>query len=109
MNDTIAWVTNNPAVAAAVIWPILSAVVNLLLKQHTVDEWIEFADKSPRSAALIRLFRAAGLDPKKTLNALIVFINGKADRLNLPSQPRSSLRPPAAPPAAEAPVEKPNA
>lgn len=102
MNDLIAWVSNNPAVAAAVGWPILSAIVNMLLKQHTVDEWIAFADKNPRLAALTRLFRAAGLDPKKTLQALVAFINGKAENLNLPSQPRAKSVPPP-------PAETPNA
>jgi hypothetical protein len=100
MHDMIKWVTDNPAVATAVIWPILSAIVNMLLKQHTVEEWIEFADKNPRSAALVRLFRAAGLDPKKTLVAMIAFINGKADNLSVPSQPRSKASiPPQAPSA----------
>jgi len=102
MQQLLKFVTENPTMAAAIGWPILSAIVNLLLKQHTVDEWIAFADKNPRLAALTRLFRAAGLDPTKTVQALVAFINGKAENLTVPSQPRAKSVPPP-------PAETPNA
>jgi len=94
VQELIKWASENPAVAAAVGWPVLSAIVNLLLKQHTIDEWVELAEKKPRTAALIKFFRGAGLDPRKTLAALVAFINGKADKLHPPSQPSTPPPPP---------------
>jgi hypothetical protein len=99
MQDLIKYITENPAASAAIMWPILSAVVNVMLKQHTVEEWIVFAEKRPRSAAVIRFFRSAGLDPKKAIVAAVAVINAKADKLNTPSQPRTPTAPPELPSA----------
>jgi hypothetical protein len=88
MQDVVKWATENPAAAAAVFWPVLSGVINLLLKQHTVDEWVTLAEQRPRTAALIKFVRGAGLDPRKTLAALAAFVQGKADKLHTPSQPK---------------------
>lgn len=93
VQEIIQWTSENPVAVAAVVWPLLSGIVNLLLKQHTIDEWVELAEKRPRTAALIKFFRGAGLDPKKSLAALVAFINGKADQLHPPSQPSPSVRP----------------
>lgn len=99
MQDIIKYITENPAASAAVIWPILSAIVNVLLKQHTIDEWIVFAEERPRAAAVIRFFRSAGLDPKKAIVSAVAVINAKADKLNTPSQPRAP-KSPTVPPSA---------
>jgi hypothetical protein len=44
VQEIVKWMSENPAVAATIVWPLLSGIVNLL-PSSTIDEW-----ELPRSA-----------------------------------------------------------
>lgn len=59
-------------------WLILSGAVNVLFWFRTPEDWVKFAEKNPKAARFIRIMRAAGFDPVKTLVHLKALINAKA-------------------------------
>lgn len=61
----------------AIAWPIVSAVLNVLLRTRTPEEWVERCEKYPRFAALTRLVRSVGLDPVKMVKAIGELVAGK--------------------------------
>ena len=61
----------------ALAWPIVSAVLNVILRTRTPEEWVERCEKYPRFAALTRLVRSVGLDPVKMVQALGELVAGK--------------------------------
>ena len=60
----------------ALAWPIVSAVLNVLLRTRTPEEWIERCEKYPRFAAFTRLVRSVGLDPVKMVKAIGELVAG---------------------------------
>ena len=60
----------------AIAWPIVSAVLNVLLRTRTPEEWVERCEKQPRLAALTRLVRSVGLDPVKMVKAIGELVAG---------------------------------
>lgn len=54
----------------ALVWPVLSAIINAAFRAKTPDEWASVCEQSPRFAGLIRLCRAIGLDVHKAFEAL---------------------------------------
>lgn len=61
----------------ALAWPIVSAVLNVILRTRTPEEWVERCEKYPRFAAFTRLVRSVGLDPVKMVQALGELVAGK--------------------------------
>jgi len=61
----------------AIAWPIVSAVLNVILRTRTPEEWVERCDRYPRFAALTRLVRSVGLDPVKMVKAIGELVAGK--------------------------------
>ena len=61
--DTVPW-------WVALAWPAFTAVVNVVLRTRTPEEWVARCEESPRLAAFTRLLRATGLDPVKMVQAL---------------------------------------
>ena len=61
----------------AIAWPIVSAVLNVILRTRTPEEWVERCEKYPRFAAFTRLVRSVGLDPVKMVQALGELVAGK--------------------------------
>lgn len=61
----------------ALAWPIVSAVLNVILRTRTPEEWVERCEKQPRLAAFTRLVRSVGLDPVKMVQALGELVAGK--------------------------------
>ena len=61
----------------ALAWPIVSAVLNVVLRTRTPEEWVERCEKQPRLAAFTRLVRSIGLDPVKMVKALGELVAGK--------------------------------
>lgn len=61
----------------ALAWPIVSAVLNVILRTRTPEEWVERCEKYPRFAAFTRLVRSVGLDPVKMVKALGELVAGK--------------------------------
>ena len=61
----------------ALAWPIVSAVLNVVLRTRTPEEWVERCEKQPRLAAFTRLVRSIGLDPVKMVQALGELVAGK--------------------------------
>lgn len=60
------------------VWPIATALLNIVLRKKTAKEWVAFAEKRPRSAGIIRLLRATGLDPAKAAKSLKEAVKGEA-------------------------------
>ena len=60
----------------AIAWPIVSAVLNVILRTRTPEEWVERCEKYPRFAALTRLVRSVGLDPVKMVKAIGELVAG---------------------------------
>ena len=60
----------------ALAWPIVSAVLNVVLRTRTPEQWIERCEKQPRLAAFTRLVRSVGLDPVKMVQALGELVAG---------------------------------
>ncbi len=58
-------------------WPIVSAVLNVILRTRTPEQWVERCEKQPRLAAFTRLVRSVGLDPVKMVQALGELVAGK--------------------------------
>jgi hypothetical protein len=52
---------------ATVGWPILSAVLNVLLRKKTSEQWEAWAEKKPGMALVVELMRALGADPSKAM------------------------------------------
>lgn len=60
----------------AIAWPIVSAVLNVLLRTRTPEEWVARCENYPRLAAFTRLVRSVGLDPVKMVQALGELVAG---------------------------------
>lgn len=58
-------------------WPVVSAVLNVVLRTRTPEQWVERCERSPRLAAFTRLVRSVGLDPVKMVQALGELTEGK--------------------------------
>ena len=61
----------------AIAWPIVSAVLNVILRTRTPEQWVERCEKQPRLAALTRLVRSVGLAPVTMVQALGELVAGK--------------------------------
>ena len=65
-----------PLSTFALAWPIVSAVLNVILRTRTPEQWVERCEKQPRLAAPTRLVRSVGLDPVKMVQALGELVAG---------------------------------
>lgn len=54
----------------SLVWGVLSGALNVLFWFKSPEEWVSFAERNPRSAAVIRLLRGWGFDPMKGLVAI---------------------------------------
>lgn len=63
---------------ATVGWPILSAVLNVLLRKKTPEQWEAWAEKKPGMALVVELMRALGADPSKAMVAAQRYARRKA-------------------------------
>jgi hypothetical protein len=66
MSGFAKWAQDNAALLA-ILWPLLTALVTILFKPRTDDE---YAKLPPRVAAFLKLVAALGLDVPKVLEAL---------------------------------------
>jgi len=76
---------------ATVGWPIISAVLNILLRKKTPEQWEAWAEKKPGMALAVELMRALGADPSKALTAAQRYARRKAGVL--PAAPPPELPP----------------
>ena len=63
-----------------VAWPVLTMLLNVALRKKTPEQWVAYANQNPRTAALIRLISATGLDPTKAMRAIQQLVKGAADK-----------------------------
>lgn len=66
-------------------WPIVSAVLILVLRSRTPEQWVALGETSPRWQGVIRLLRAVGLDPAKAVAALVQIVTARAPAATPPS------------------------
>ena len=50
-------------------WPLITALMNVMLRRKTAEEWERWAMSKPALAFLVEMSRAAGVDPTKVLIA----------------------------------------
>lgn len=60
----------------AIAWPIATAVLNVILRTRTPEQWVERCESHPRLAAFTRFLRATGLDPVKMVQSIGEFVAG---------------------------------
>lgn len=58
------------------IWPALSALLNIVLRARTAEQWAFMCSEMPRLAASLRLLRALGVDPAKAIRAAQELVAG---------------------------------
>lgn len=61
----------------AVVWPIVSGILNVVLRTATAEEWIARGERWPRFAALTKLLRRYGVNPVGTMEQLKQLVAGK--------------------------------
>ncbi len=61
----------------AVVWPIASGILNVVLRTATAEEWIARGERFPRFAALTKLLRRYGVNPVGTLEQFKQLVAGK--------------------------------
>lgn len=61
-----------------ILWPAASAILILLLRSRTPEQWVALGEKRPRVQGAIRLLRALGVDPVKAVAALQQIVTGRA-------------------------------
>lgn len=62
---------------AVFIWPVLTGLLNIILRARTPEQWVALGEDYPRVAGFIRLMRAVGLDPAKAVSGLIEITTGR--------------------------------
>ena len=65
------------AAMAAIAWPVVTGLVNLVLGQKSDEEWVAFAERSPKLAAVSKFLKAAGLNPVGVVKAVRGFFARK--------------------------------
>lgn len=70
-----------PVFMALVGWPVISAVLNVMLWKKTPEQWETWALTSPKGALVVELLRGFGMNPTKSLPALKAYSDRKAGRL----------------------------
>ena len=58
------------------IWPALSALLNVVLRARTAEQWAFMCEEMPRLAAALRLLRALGVDPVKAVRSVQELVAG---------------------------------
>lgn len=58
------------------LWPALSAMLNIVLRARTAEQWAFMCEEMPRLAAGIRLLRALGVDPAKAIRSVQELVAG---------------------------------
>jgi hypothetical protein len=74
MRQALDWVLAHPAEC----WLMLSAIINLLLRVRSAEQWVALCERHPKGAAVARLVRALGVDPAGAIRALALLVSGKA-------------------------------
>lgn len=90
MQEIAKFAAAHPELMAAIVWPVLSAVITALFKPRTPEEYAALATNWPRLAAFLQLVGALGIDPVKAVVALKKIPKGKS----LPPPPPPAPRPP---------------
>lgn len=63
---------------ALAVWPALSLVLILVLRTRSPEAWVQLGEHQPRVQGLIRMLRAAGLDPVKLVAGFLQVVTGRA-------------------------------
>lgn len=82
MPDLMTWLQNywkvHGVIGLMAGWLVFSSVLNVLLSLKPAEFWIAFAEANPKLAAIVRMVRAAGIDPMAALKALQVYFDEKS-------------------------------
>jgi uncharacterized membrane protein YkgB len=81
-----AWITT-AAVVASSVWTIVSAIVNVCFRFKTPEEWLQFVERAPRGALVIKVTRAWGVDPLKGLKVIRDYAAAREPKRTLSDRP----------------------
>lgn len=70
-------ITGSPIVEA-LIWPLLTAIINAFLMKRSPEEWEAWALKKPGLAFMVEILRAIGCYPSKILIAIQRYLARRA-------------------------------
>lgn len=84
-SQILAWLSAHWTAA----WPVVSALLVLLLRSRTPEQWVALGESSPRLQGVVRLLRAVGLDPAKAVSALVQIVTAR-----VPDRPLPVIAPP---------------
>ena len=70
MNALSTFMDSHPQLAAAVVWPLLTALITWAFKPRSADELSQLAAQSPRLAKALAFVGALGVDVPALLDAL---------------------------------------
>lgn len=62
-------VRNQGLIMGLLVWPLITAVMNVALRKKTPEQWEAWALSKPALALMVEVMRAGGIDPFKLLQA----------------------------------------
>ena len=71
-------VRNQGLIMGLLVWPLITAVMNVALRKKTPEQWEAWALSKPVLAFVIEVMRASGIDPFKLLQAFHRFAQRRA-------------------------------
>lgn len=66
MKQVFDWMVSHPEFMAAIVWPLLTALVTAIFKPRSAEE---YSALPPKVAAALKLLAALGLDAPKVIEA----------------------------------------
>ncbi len=102
LSKLLAFYREHEALLNFLFWPLLTALLNILLKKKSAEEWERWAMSKPLGAFFVEVLRAVGLDPSKITLAFQRYAARKVqkvpddlfDRLPLSPTLKEALRDP---------------
>lgn len=77
--NVVKWVSENPVLFSAVVWPVVSGIIVSLFKPRTREE---YAKMHPRWAGFLIFLSGFGLDPARTSEGLKRVLTAETDESN---------------------------
>jgi len=71
-------VRNQGLIMGLLVWPLITAVMNVALRKKTPEQWETWALSKPVLAFVMEVMRASGIDPVKLLQAFHRFAQRRA-------------------------------
>ncbi len=87
MQEVLTWMREHHEFMSLIAWPLMTALVTLIFKPRTPEQYEALAQHWPRLARALILIAALGFDPIKATKAARQLVDGKPDPKKSPSIP----------------------